>query len=108
MASCPFSVQAADSDVELHGRLDDLLHLFGDDEARQVHHHGGPHARAQVGGAGGEVAQPRVVGVREPGFQFGVYFGDGSPCFFKLDAGQDVLKAQVVLLIEEDAGVLAA
>lgn len=27
---------------------------------------------------------------------------------FKLDAGQDVLKAQVVLLIEEDAGVLAA
>ena len=104
----PFPVKAADGNVELRGRLNDLLHLFGDDEAWQMHHHGGPHARAQVGGTGGNVAQPRIVGVWEPGLQFGVYFGDGPPCFFKLDAGQDILQAQMVFLIKEDAGILAA
>ena len=73
-----------------------------------MHHHGGPHARAQVGGAGGEVAQARVVCVRELGFQPGVYLGHGVPCLLELDAGEDVLQAQVVLLIEQDAGILVA
>ena len=42
----------------VHG-ADDFFHLVTDHECRQMHHRGGAHGGAEVGGARGEVAQRR-------------------------------------------------
>ena len=61
-----FAVQAADRQADLLQAAEDLLDLPRDDQGRQVQHHAHPHAGADVGGAGGQVAQPLVEGVGAP------------------------------------------
>ena len=54
-----FAVEAADGEADLVDRLDDLADLVAEDQAGQVQHGGGAHAGAEVGRAGGEVAERR-------------------------------------------------
>ena len=58
-----FAVQAADGQADLLQAAEDLVDLPGDDQGGQVQHHAHAHAGADVGRAGGQVAEPLVEGV---------------------------------------------
>jgi hypothetical protein len=83
----------------VHG-AHDLLHLPGDDQRGQVHHGGGPHAGAEIGRAGRQVAQRRRKGVVQLLLQRGVELGDGVPRLPELESGAQHLDAEVVLLVD--------
>ena len=63
------AVEAADGQVDLLQGAEDLLDLLGQPEGRQVQHDAGPHAGADVGRAGGQVAELRAEGVGELRFE---------------------------------------
>ena len=60
-----FSVETADGETELVDRLNHLVDLLAEDETRKMKHGGGAHPGADVGGAGGEVAEGGGEGVLE-------------------------------------------
>ena len=58
-----FAVQAADGQADLLQAAEDLVDLPRDHQRRQVQHHAHAHAGADVGGAGGQIAELVVEGV---------------------------------------------
>ena len=67
-----------------------------------MEHGGGAHTGADVGGAGGEVAEGGGEREFEFGFEGGVEFIGGLPCFDEVEAGLEGLEANVVLLVNHD------
>jgi len=98
-----FAVEAADGEADLVHGFDDLGDLVVEHEGGQVHHGGGAHAGADVGGAGGEVADLGREGEIEFFLQLGVEFIDGLEERLELQAGAERLDPQMVLLVDHDA-----
>ena len=68
-----------------------------------MQHHRGAHARAGVGGAGGQVAQLRIEAEGAYGLQPSLH-AEGHVCRrLQIQAGADGLNAKMVLLIDHDA-----
>jgi hypothetical protein len=81
----------------------------GDDQRGQVHHRRAAHAGAEIGRAGGEVAELGREGVVEVLLEGGVELVDRGPDFLELEAGAQDLDAEVVLLVDhDDAGLILA
>lgn len=101
-----FSVESTDGQADfLHGG-DDLIHGFTQNHARQMEHGGGSHAGAQIGRAGGEVAE---FGIEGEGDLFGEFVVHPIQCCERLtevQPGADALHAEVVLLIDHDGNRL--
>lgn len=96
------AVEPADGEAELVDRFDDLIDLLAQNEAGKMEHGGGTHSGADVGRAGGEVAE----GWGEREFEFvlqgGVEFVGGLPSLEEMEARAEGLKADVVLLVDHD------
>ena len=102
-----FAIEAADGEPDLVHRLDDLVDHFTENQAGEVKHGGRAHAGADVGRAGGQVAQVLVVGEIELRFQRAVDFIDQLEGALELQAGADRLHPQVILFVHHDAQGLA-
>ena len=103
-----FAVQAADRQADLLQAAEDLLDLPGDDQGRQVQHHAHPHARADVGRAGGQVAELLVEGVGDVLLDEVVDAVDLLPDALQVQAALHDLHAEVVFLVDHQAELLAA
>ena len=101
------AVQAADHEVDLLERLEHFFDLLGNAERRQVEHDAGAHPGADVGRAGGEVAELVVEGVGQAGFEGVVEPVDDLPGVVEGQPAAQDLQAQVVLLVDHDADRLA-
>ena len=103
-----FAIEAADGEADFVDGLDDLVDLVAEDERGEVEHGAGAHAGAEIGGAGGEVAETFVPGEADLFLQFGVQFVEGGMGGGEIEAGADALHAEVVLFIDHDGeGLLA-
>ena len=60
------AVKSAHSQTDFADGIDDLVDLFGEHEGGKVDHGRGAQAGADIGRAGGEVAEIRVKGVGHP------------------------------------------
>ena len=98
-----FAVEAAHGQADLVHGLDDLGDLVVEHERGQVHHGRGAHAGADVGRAGGEVADLGREGEVEFLLQLRVELVDGLEQRLELQAGAQRLDAEVVLLVDHDA-----
>ena len=103
-----FAVETADGEADLVDRLEDLADLVAEHEAGQVEHGGGAQAGAEIGRAGGEVAERGIEGEFERVFQLGVEFRERVEGGGELEARADGLHAEVILLVEHEAEGLAA
>ena len=103
-----FAVQAADRQTDLLQAAEDLVDLPGDDQRGQVQHHAHAHARAHVGRAGGEIAEPFVEGVGHLLLDQVVDAVDLFPDAAQVQAALHHLDPQVVLLVDHQAELLAA
>ena len=103
-----FAVQAADRQADLLQAAEDLVDLPRDDQGRQVQHHAHPHAGADVGGAGRQVAQPLVEGVGDLLLDQVVDAVDLLPDAVQVQPALHHLDAQVVLLVDHQAELLVA
>ena len=103
-----FAIEAADGEADFADGFHDLTDLVGEDEGGQVKHDRGAHAGAEVGGAGGEVAEAGTEGVGEFLFEFGIDLIDEGEGAAEVEAGADALDAEVVLLIDHDGDGLFA
>ena len=77
--------QAAHGHAELVDGADDLFHLAGDDERRQVHHGRGADAGAEVGRARGQVAELRRERVVHVLLEVGIELVDRRPDLLELE-----------------------
>ena len=97
-----FAVEAADGQAQLVDGLDDLIDLLAEDQAGQVEHGGGAHPGADVGGAGGEIAEGRGEGELDLFLQSGVQLIGCVPRLLQMEAGAKGLQAKVILLVDHD------
>ena len=102
-----FSVQPADDEVDLLQGLENFLDLLGDTEGREVEHHAGAHAGADVRGASGEEAESVVEGVGQSGFEVVVDRVDLLPSFVERQPRAHDLDAKMILFVDHDADRLA-
>ena len=98
-----FAVKAAHGQADFVDRLDDLVDLLGQDQAGQMQHGADAHAGAEVGRAGGQVAELGAEGEIELALQFGVDLVDGHARPAELQAGPQGLHPQMVLLVDHHA-----
>ena len=103
-----FTIETADGEADFADGFDDLADLVGEDEGGEVEHDRGAHAGAEVGGAGGEVAEAGAEGVGEFLFEFGIDLIDEGEGAAEVEAGADALDAEVVLLVDHDGDRLFA
>jgi len=96
--------QPANRHPELVHGPDHLLHLAGDDQRGQVHHGRGAHTGAQVGRAGGEIAERRGERIVQFLLEFRVDRVDGIPGLLQLKAGPHHLNPQVILFVDHHHG----
>ncbi len=97
------AVEPADRQAHVGGGALHLLEFPHESQPRQMQHHAHPQAGADVGGAGGEVAEARREGVIDAGLDAIVHLVDLTPCRPEREAGADDLDAEVVLLVDHDA-----
>ena len=71
-----FAVKPADREPDLVHRLNDLVDHLAQNEAGQMQHGRGAHAGADIGRAGGQIAELRVVGEIELRLERAVDFVD--------------------------------
>ena len=103
-----FAVQAAHRQADLLQAAEDLVDLPGDDQGRQVQHHADAHAGADVGRAGGQIAQPLVEGVGDLLLDQVVDAVDLLPDALQVQPALHHLDPQVVLLVDHQAELFAA
>ena len=99
----PLAMEPADGQADLVDRVDDLVHLLGHDEAREVHHGACAHPGADIGGAGGEVAQLVVESEVERLLELRVGAVDHRVDLLELESGADRLHPEVILLVDHEA-----
>ncbi len=100
----PLAVEAAHGKPDLGHPGEDLLHPLGQDQGRKVDQDGGAHPRADVGRAGGEIAEtPRRTRTASPALERVVEAADRVPGLLELHPALQALEAQVVLLVDHDA-----
>ena len=87
---------------------EDLVDVLRLHERGEVQHHADPDAGADVGRAGGQVAEPLVEGVIQALFQLVIEAIDLLPDFREREPGAHHLDAEVVLLVDHDRGDLVA
>ena len=97
------AVQAADGQVDLVQRLEDLLDLLGQHQRRQVQHHADADAGADVRRAGGEVAELFAEGEADALLELVVDAVDLVPAFVERQPAAEDLDPQVVLLVDHQA-----
>jgi hypothetical protein len=102
----PLAVQPADRQVDLLQRPEHLVDLLGQAERRQVQHDAGPHPGADVRRARGQVPELGVERVRQPLLQRVVEPVDVAPRLVEGEPAAEHLQAEVVLLVDHDAGRL--
>ena len=68
-----------------------------------MQHHAGAHARADVGGTGGQVAELLAEGVADPLLEQVVHAVDVLPCLVEGEAAAHHLEAEVVFLVDHQA-----
>ena len=98
-----FTVESPHGQINLLQALEDLLDLSGDHQRRQVQHHAHPHARADVRGTGGEIAQEFAVGVGHSVFDQVVQLVDLLPGRCQIQSALHHLDPQVILLVDHYA-----
>jgi hypothetical protein len=81
------------------GGAEDFFNFAGELERRQVEHDADTDAGADIGRAGGQVAEARVEAVVELGLEGVVDLVDLLPGLFQLQAGAETWMRQVVLLV---------
>ena len=101
-----FAEKAADGEADLLQAAEDLLDLPRDDQSRQVQHHAHPHAGADVGRAGGQIAQPLVEGVGDLLLDGVVDAVDLFPDALQVEAALQDLDPQMVFLVDHEAECL--
>ncbi len=103
-----FSVKTANGETDLVHRLNDLVDHLAQDKTGKMQHGRGPHAGADVGRAGGQITEPRVVGEIELRLERAVDLVDELERALQLETGANRLHPQVVFLVHHDAQRLAA
>ena len=101
----PLAVEAADGQVDLLEGAEDLVDLLGLDQPGQVEHHADADAGADVGRAGGQVAELRAEGVGELFLELVVELVDRVPDLGEPEAREHELDAEMVLLVDHDRDV---
>src|SRR5208337_583811 len=101
-----FAEQPAHGQADLLQAAKDLFDLPRDDQGRQVQHHAHPHSRADVRGAGRQVAEPFVEGVSDFFFNGVVDGVDLFPDAVQVEAALHDLDPQVVFLVDHEAEFL--
>ena len=102
-----FAVEPADGQADLVQAAEHLFDLPRDDQCRQVQHHADPHAGADVGGAGGQVAPALVEGVGHMLLDQVVDVVDLFPGRLQVQPALHHLDAQMILLVDHQAERLA-
>jgi len=97
-----FAVESADGEAKLIDRFDDLIDLLTQDEAGKMKHGGSAHSGADVGRAGGEVAERWGERKFEFVLKSGIELVGGFPCLEKVKARAEGLEADMVLLVDHD------
>ena len=103
-----FSVEAAHGQADLANGFDHRVDLLGEHQSRKMQHDGGAHAGAEIGGAGGEVAELGVKGIGQQAFQLRVHAVHHLKGAGEVQSGADALNAKVILLIDHDGNALLA
>ncbi len=102
-----FAVEAADGEVDFLQAAEDFVDLPGDHERWQMEHDAYSQTGADVGRAGGEIAEPVVVGVCNAGFDEVIELVDLLPGGPKIETALEDLNPQVVLFVNHHAHLLA-
>ena len=100
------TVEAAHSQADLADGLDNGIDLLGQNERRQMQHHRGTHAGAEIRRAGGQVTEFRIKGERQTAFQLAVHAVHEFIGTVEVQTGADALNAEVILLIDHDGNAL--
>ena len=82
---------------------EDFLDLLGQHQGGQMEHDAGAQAGADVGRAGGEIAEFLAEGIGDAFLELVVEAVGVLPGFVEGEAGADHLQAEVVLLVDHDA-----
>ena len=101
----PLAVEAADGQVDLLKRAKDLVDLLGLDQAGEVEHDADANAGADVGRAGGQVAELGAEGVGQLFLELVVELVDRVPDFREPEARKHELDAEMVFLVDHDGDV---
>ena len=102
------AVKPAHGESDFADRIDDLVDLLGEDEARKVHHGRGAEAGADIGRARREVTEFRMERVGHAILEEEVGFVVDLVGLAQLQPRQQRLHAQVILLVDHDAELLVA
>ena len=97
-----FTVGAANGTAAAARVADDAVHLLGCGQHRQVQHDGGAETGADIGRAGGQVAEALVIRERQRCFDERSYTVCGFETFLRAKAGADDLQTQVILFADHD------
>ena len=97
-----FAVGAAHRAAAAARVADDAVHLAGRGQHGQVQHDGCAQAGADVGRAGGQVAEALVIGERQRRFDKGRDAVCRVEAFLRAQTGADDLQAEVILLADHD------
>jgi len=101
-----FAIEPADGEPHVVGSPADLFKFAREFERGEVEHDREPKPGADIRGAGGEVAEPWVVGVVHAGFDLVIEFVGLGEAGFEGEPGADGLDAEVVLFVDHDAHAL--
>ncbi len=98
-----FTVQAADSMVDLLGRMVDFLDFARHAERGKMQHHAHANPGTYIGGAGGEVTEFFMEGVGSTGLDLvidGIAF---LPAFFERKSAVKRLQPEMIFFVDHDA-----
>ena len=98
-----FAVKSAHGQAEFVDRVNDRVDLLGQNQPRQMQHGADADAGAEVGRAGGQVAEFGSEGVIELLLQVGIHLVNGRPGLPQLQAGAQGLHAQMIFLVDHHA-----
>ncbi|MEY4180939.1 MAG: hypothetical protein RLY70_4514 [Planctomycetota bacterium] len=98
-----FAVESADGEMHFLQAAKHFVDLAAQDQSGQVEHDAYSQARADIGGAGGEVAELFVEGERQAFFEQVVEVIDLAPSGFEVKPAVHDLQSQMVFFVDHQA-----
>ena len=97
--------QAAYGYPQLIHRIDNLVHVLGHHQTREMHHRRSPHPCSKVSRASSQKSQFTVIGIADGRFDACIQGIGDFPNASEIQTGTQHLNSQMILLVDHDATI---